>query len=171
MKFASVTEMAFSLKHWLLVLFVFLISFKVLVRDADAAGECGRTAIRSAAASLSPCLVATGNEKAKVPPTCCSKVGALLKTSPRCLCAILLSPLAKQAGIKPGIAIGLLAFRNDATLGTDKLGKNVEVAPLVISLIINKFMPYFGFGLKIGNVKCACSGLGLVWKFNGISLK
>ena len=107
MKFASVTEMAFSLKHWLVVLFVFLISFKVLVRDADAAGESGRTAIRSTAASLSPCLVATGNEKAKVPPTCCSKVGALLKTFPRCLCAILLSPLAKQAGIKPGIAIGI----------------------------------------------------------------
>ncbi|XWS64021.1 hypothetical protein CRYUN_Cryun06bG0151100 [Craigia yunnanensis] len=99
--------MAFSLKPCFVVLFVFLISSKMLVRDADAAGECGKTPIRSAAASLSPCLGAAGNAKAKVPPTCCSKVGTLLKTSPRCLCAILLSPLAKQAGIKPGIAIGI----------------------------------------------------------------
>ncbi|XP_021293268.1 non-specific lipid-transfer protein 4.1 [Herrania umbratica] len=97
----------FSLKPCVVVLYVFLISYSVLVRDVDAAGECGRTPIRSAAASLSPCLGAAGNAKAKVPPACCSKVAALLKTSPKCLCAILLSPLAKQAGIKPGIAIGI----------------------------------------------------------------
>ncbi|XVE85544.1 hypothetical protein DITRI_Ditri17bG0098700 [Diplodiscus trichospermus] len=91
--------MAFSLKLCL-VLFVFMISFEVLVRDVDAAGECGRTPIRSAATSLNPCI-------GKNSPACCSKVGALLKTSPRCLCAILLSQLAKQAGIKAGIAIGI----------------------------------------------------------------
>ncbi|WRX14922.1 Bifunctional inhibitor/plant lipid transfer protein/seed storage helical domain - like 10 [Theobroma cacao] len=106
---ASFTEMAlrFSLKPCVVVLYVFLISYSVLVRDVDAAGECGRTPIRSAAASLSPCLGAAGNAKAKVPPAWCSKVAALLKTTPKCLCAILLSPLAKQAGIKPGIAIGI----------------------------------------------------------------
>lgn len=96
-----------SLKPWLVVLFVLLICSEVFVRDAYAAGECGRTPIRSAAASLSPCLGAARNARAKVPPACCAKVGALLKASPRCLCAILLSPLAKQAGIMPGIAIGI----------------------------------------------------------------
>ncbi|XP_044488816.1 non-specific lipid transfer protein GPI-anchored 15-like [Mangifera indica] len=71
----------------------------------DGAGECGRTPIRSAATSLSPCLSAAGNAKARVPPLCCSKVGALIKTAPKCLCAVLLSPLTKQAGINPAIAI------------------------------------------------------------------
>lgn len=72
---------------------------------AGAAGECGKTPIQSAATSLSPCLAAAGNARANVPPTCCTKVNALIKTAPKCLCAVLLSPLAKQAGIKPGIAI------------------------------------------------------------------
>ncbi|KAF5939635.1 hypothetical protein HYC85_023894 [Camellia sinensis] len=70
-----------------------------------AAGECGKTPLPSAAASLSPCLAAAKNAAAKVPPTCCTKVYALLKTAPKCLCAVLLSPLAKQSGIKPAIAI------------------------------------------------------------------
>ncbi|KAG4170539.1 hypothetical protein ERO13_A12G153300v2 [Gossypium hirsutum] len=100
--------MGFSLKAYFLVaLVVFDISCMVFIKDVEAAGECGKTPFRSAAVSLSPCLGAAGNAKAKVPPACCSKVGALLKASPRCLCAILLSPLAKQAGIKPGIAIGI----------------------------------------------------------------
>uniref|UniRef100_A0A6N2M3F7 Bifunctional inhibitor/plant lipid transfer protein/seed storage helical domain-containing protein n=1 Tax=Salix viminalis TaxID=40686 RepID=A0A6N2M3F7_SALVM len=79
--------------------------FKCFFRDVYAAGECGKTPIRSAAASLSPCLGAAGNARAAVPPSCCSKVAALIKTAPKCLCAIMLSPLAKQAGIKPGIAL------------------------------------------------------------------
>ncbi|KAG8503482.1 hypothetical protein CXB51_001455 [Gossypium anomalum] len=100
--------MALSLNPYcLVVLFLFWISLNALVSDVGAAGECGRTPIRSAAASLSPCLGAARNARAKVPPACCAKVGALLRTSPRCLCAILLSPLAKQAGIMPGIAIAI----------------------------------------------------------------
>ncbi|CAK9148546.1 unnamed protein product [Ilex paraguariensis] len=70
-----------------------------------AARECGRTPTHSVAASLSPCLSAAGNARAKVPPTCCTKVNGLIKTTPRCLCAGLLSPLVKQVGIKPAIAI------------------------------------------------------------------
>lgn len=83
----------------------FLLVSNAFLWEADAAGECGKTPIRSAAASLSPCLSAAGNARAKVPPACCAKVGALIKTAPRCLCAVLLSPLAKQAGIKVAIAI------------------------------------------------------------------
>ncbi|KAE8716136.1 non-specific lipid-transfer protein 4-like isoform 2 [Hibiscus syriacus] len=93
--------------YFLVALFVFGISSVMCANKIEAAGECGKTPIRSAAVSLSPCLGTAGNAKVKVPPGCCSKVGALLKASPRCLCAILLSPLAKQAGINPGIAIGI----------------------------------------------------------------
>ncbi|KAI5677904.1 hypothetical protein M9H77_08854 [Catharanthus roseus] len=86
---------------------VFLLASESLVYQANAAGECGRTPIKSAAISLSPCLGAAGNARVKVPPTCCAKVGALIKSDPRCLCAVLLSPLAKKAGIKPAVAIGI----------------------------------------------------------------
>ncbi|CAA3017000.1 Hypothetical predicted protein [Olea europaea subsp. europaea] len=76
-----------------------------LVGWADAAGECGRTPINAAATSLSPCLGAASNVRAKVSPACCTKVNALIKSAPTCLCTVLLSPLAKKAGIKPAIAI------------------------------------------------------------------
>ncbi|KAK3421401.1 hypothetical protein EUGRSUZ_G02057, partial [Eucalyptus grandis] len=78
-----------------------------LVQKASAAGECGRTPIGSAAASLSPCLGAAKDARAKVPPACCTRVNALIGTSPRCFCAVLLSPLAKQAGIMPATAISI----------------------------------------------------------------
>ncbi|KAK9935639.1 hypothetical protein M0R45_022733 [Rubus argutus] len=97
--------MSFHTKPCLVFMFVFLVATRVCIQQVDAAGECGRTPIRSAATSLSPCLSAAGNLRAKVPPTCCTKVGALIKTAPKCLCAVLLSPLAKQAGINPAIAI------------------------------------------------------------------
>uniref|UniRef100_A0A2N9ESP1 Bifunctional inhibitor/plant lipid transfer protein/seed storage helical domain-containing protein n=1 Tax=Fagus sylvatica TaxID=28930 RepID=A0A2N9ESP1_FAGSY len=97
--------MASNIKPCFVFMFVFMLVLKGFIGDVDAAGECGKTPIRSAAASLSPCLSAAGNANAKVPPTCCTKVGALIKTAPKCLCAVLLSPLAKQAGIKPAIAI------------------------------------------------------------------
>ncbi|GMJ04511.1 hypothetical protein like AT2G37870 [Hibiscus trionum] len=100
--------MAFTSKPYCFVLlFVFLVSFNALIWDVGAAGACGKTPIQSAAASLSPCLGAARNARAKVPPACCAKVGALIRTSPRCLCAILLSPLAKQSGIMPGVAIAI----------------------------------------------------------------
>ncbi|EEF40529.1 non-specific lipid transfer protein GPI-anchored 15 [Ricinus communis] len=97
--------MVSSMRACFAAVLVFLLASNGFLSDVDAAGECGKTPIRSAAASLSPCLTAVGNVRASVPPACCSKVGALIKTAPKCLCAVLLSPLAMQAGIKPGIAI------------------------------------------------------------------
>ncbi|KAL5177288.1 hypothetical protein HKD37_08G023082 [Glycine soja] len=91
---------------FLVALLMFLLASEVLILEAEGAGgECGKTPIGSAAASLSPCLGAVSNVKAKVPLACCARVGALLKTAPRCLCAVLLSPLAKQAKINPATAI------------------------------------------------------------------
>ncbi|XP_004297799.1 PREDICTED: non-specific lipid-transfer protein 4-like isoform 1 [Fragaria vesca subsp. vesca] len=94
-------------KACLVLAFVFLVATQFLVEEVGAAGECGKTPIRTAATSLSPCLSAARNARAKVPPACCTKVGALIKTAPKCLCAVLLSPLAKQAGINPAIAIAI----------------------------------------------------------------
>lgn len=79
----------------------------ITLSSAEAAGECGRMPIGQAAASLSPCLPATRNPRSKVPPVCCAKVGALIRTNPRCLCTVMLSPVAKNAGINPGIAIAV----------------------------------------------------------------
>ncbi|KAL3731230.1 hypothetical protein ACJRO7_028151 [Eucalyptus globulus] len=76
-------------------------------REASAAGECGRTPIRSAFASLSPCLGAARDPQAKVPPACCTKVSMLIGTGPHCLCAVLLSPAAKEARIIPAAAISI----------------------------------------------------------------
>ncbi|CAN0929844.1 hypothetical protein LINGRAHAP2_LOCUS37300 [Linum grandiflorum] len=110
--------MATRADNWLLtaaVITLLLLSNTIMM--AEAAGRrgrgggggggsaCGRTPIKSAAASLSPCLGAAKNPRGPVPPACCSRVGGLIKAAPKCLCAVLLSPLAKQAGIKPGIAI------------------------------------------------------------------
>ncbi|GKV13366.1 hypothetical protein SLE2022_144020 [Rubroshorea leprosula] len=97
--------MSSTMKTCLVILFTVLIVARAFIKEVSAAGECGKTPISSAAASLSPCLSAAKNTKAAVPSTCCSKVGSLIKAAPKCLCAVLLSPLAKQAGINPGIAI------------------------------------------------------------------
>ena len=97
------TKMASNITF--VIVFVFVLTLNAFIGGIDAAGECGKTPIRTAAASLSPCLSAAGNANAKVPPACCTKVSAMIKTSPKCLCAVLLSPLAKQAGIKAAIGI------------------------------------------------------------------
>ncbi|CAK9148540.1 unnamed protein product, partial [Ilex paraguariensis] len=97
--------MASKMTFYYVTLVLYLLVSEVFIYTAGAAGECGRTPIRSAAASLSRCLSAEGNARATVPPTCCTKVNGLIKTAPQCLCPVLLSPLAKQAGIKPAIAI------------------------------------------------------------------
>ncbi|KAF8021070.1 hypothetical protein BT93_G1481 [Corymbia citriodora subsp. variegata] len=75
--------------------------------EVSAAGECGRTPISSAFASLSPCLGAARDPQAKVPLACCTKVSALIQIDPRCLCAVLLSPAAKEAQIIPAVAISI----------------------------------------------------------------
>ncbi|XP_068661128.1 non-specific lipid transfer protein GPI-anchored 15 [Aristolochia californica] len=98
--------MASSLKKAPLVgVILILLASHGFIHLASGAGECGKTPINSAAASLTPCLGASKSKTAKVPPVCCSRISALLATSPKCLCAVLLSPLAKQAGINPAVAI------------------------------------------------------------------
>ncbi|XP_057544361.1 non-specific lipid transfer protein GPI-anchored 15 [Amaranthus tricolor] len=90
---------------YITLLALFLLTSNILFKTCNAARECGKTPIPAAAASMTPCLAAARNTRARVTPPCCSKVTALIKTAPRCLCAVILSPLARQAGINPGIAI------------------------------------------------------------------
>ncbi|CAN8316946.1 unnamed protein product [Cochlearia groenlandica] len=92
---------------WCSFVAVALICVLITLASVEAAGECGRMPIGQAAASLAPCLPATKNPRGKVPPVCCAKVGALIRTNPLCLCAAMLSPLAKKAGINPGVAIAV----------------------------------------------------------------
>ncbi|KAG6601904.1 hypothetical protein SDJN02_06652 [Cucurbita argyrosperma subsp. argyrosperma] len=92
-------------KPLIVAVFVILVASEGFIAPAGAAGECGKTPVESAALGLTPCLAATRDARAKVSPACCSRVAAMFNTSPKCLCAILLSPVSKQAGINPAIAI------------------------------------------------------------------
>ncbi|KAH9316574.1 hypothetical protein KI387_025201 [Taxus chinensis] len=75
-----------------------------ITEQAIGAGECGKTPVNVVAQSLSPCIGAANNAKAKVTPACCAQVRKTM-AMPACMCAVFLSPLAKQAGINLGIAI------------------------------------------------------------------
>ncbi|KAJ4961436.1 hypothetical protein NE237_021346 [Protea cynaroides] len=97
--------MASTINTSIVAMILLLLVLLTFIQGTYAAGECGKTPISSAAASLSPCLAAAKTARGKVPPACCTRVAALLKSSPRCLCAVFLSPLAKQAGINPATAI------------------------------------------------------------------
>ncbi|XP_058079557.1 non-specific lipid transfer protein GPI-anchored 15 [Magnolia sinica] len=102
---ASQTKMAPIKTTHVVAMIIILLASHTYIKTACAAGECGKMPVKTAAVSLSPCLGASMNSKAKVPPACCSRVAALLRNSPKCLCAVFLSPLVKQAGINPAVAI------------------------------------------------------------------
>ena len=53
---------------------------------------------------LIPCASAAGDENAAVSSSCCAQVKKLGQ-NPKCLCAVMLSNMAKAAGINPQIAI------------------------------------------------------------------
>lgn len=97
--------MASSITPPLVAMVIFLLASNAYVKETLAAGECGKTPLNVAAASLSPCAGAAQNAKVKVPPACCSRIQTLLTNSPKCLCAVFLSPLVKQTGINLAIAI------------------------------------------------------------------
>lgn len=153
------------------VLLVFMLASAAFIPAVDAAGECGKTPIKTAAVSLSPCLSAAGKSNAKVPPTCCTKVGALIKTAPKCLCAVLLSPLTKQAGINPAIAITIPKRCNISNRPSGKKCGSKYIAFLLrikinycFSKIISQIGLIWGNGYK--------SSPGCIWaKLNYISPK
>ncbi|KAM3333737.1 hypothetical protein ACQJBY_028691 [Aegilops geniculata] len=71
---------------------------------ARGAGECGRVPADRMALKLAPCAAATQNPGAKVAPGCCAQIRSIGR-SPKCLCAVMLSATARQAGVKPAVAM------------------------------------------------------------------
>ncbi|PNT73198.1 uncharacterized protein LOC100826535 [Brachypodium distachyon] len=71
---------------------------------ARGAGECGRVPVDRTALKLAPCAAATQNPRAAVPPSCCAQVRGIGR-NPKCLCAVMLSNTARQAGVKPAVAM------------------------------------------------------------------
>lgn len=90
---------------FLATMVMYLLALNVLIMEGEGAAKYGKTPIGSTTASLSPCLDSTRNVRAKVPPTCCTNVGAFLSTSPKCICSVPWTPLAKQAKINIAIAL------------------------------------------------------------------
>lgn len=60
-------------------LIMYLLPSHAYVRGVSVAGECSKTPVTAAAASLSPCAGAAKSPHGKVPPAGGSRVGALLR--------------------------------------------------------------------------------------------
>lgn len=89
--------------------FICLLGLLVLVSMAslervEGAGPCGKSTPDNEAMKLAPCATAAQDMNAAVSDSCCQQVKILGQT-PACLCAVMLSDIAKSAGIKPEIAI------------------------------------------------------------------
>ncbi|KAL5227357.1 hypothetical protein ABZP36_015622 [Zizania latifolia] len=85
----------------------FLLALMVVaagVETVRGAGECGRVPVDQVALKLAPCAVATQNPGAAVSPACCAQVRSIGR-DPKCLCAVMLSNTARQAGVKPAVAM------------------------------------------------------------------
>ncbi|KAL0452808.1 UNVERIFIED_CONTAM: hypothetical protein Slati_1258900 [Sesamum latifolium] len=71
---------------------------------AYAAGECPRSTPDMEAMKLIPCAEAAQDPNASVSSSCCAQVKRIGQ-NPKCLCAVMLSDVAKSSGVKPEIAL------------------------------------------------------------------
>ncbi|XP_047336725.1 putative lipid-transfer protein DIR1 [Impatiens glandulifera] len=86
-----------------MVWFLFLAGLALVFEGAHGAGGgCGQTEMEIL--KLIPCLSATKDSTVAPSSNCCNEV-KVLGQNPSCLCAVLLSNIAKSAGVKPEIAI------------------------------------------------------------------
>ncbi|XVF23997.1 hypothetical protein REPUB_Repub13aG0088500 [Reevesia pubescens] len=67
-------------------------------------GPCGKHDIEKEAEKLAPCTEAAKYVNAPVSTRCCTVMEKKLK-NPSCLCAILFSSTASNAGVKPEVAV------------------------------------------------------------------
>ena len=67
-------------------------------------GPCGKHDIEKEAEKLEPCTMAAKYLHVPVPKKCCTIMEKKLQ-NPDCLCAIMFSQTAKNAGIKPEVAV------------------------------------------------------------------
>lgn len=72
--------------------------------SAYAAGECPKSTPDAEAMKLYPCASAAQDANAAVSAACCAQVKKLGQ-NPKCLCAVMLSDIAKISGVKPEIAL------------------------------------------------------------------
>lgn len=84
--------------------YICFLMFLMILRIAGVfgAGECGKSSIDNEVMRLAPCALAAHDEKAEVSDKCCTVVKDI---DVSCLCAIMLSNIAKSSGIKPEVAI------------------------------------------------------------------
>ncbi|KAG6488636.1 hypothetical protein ZIOFF_046658 [Zingiber officinale] len=73
-------------------------------RSVDGAGECGRVPVQQMAVQMAVCATAGQDATAQVSSGCCSAVQRIGQ-NPGCLCAVMLSDIAKSVGVKPEIAV------------------------------------------------------------------
>lgn len=95
--------MGFIQKRLLLAVVLVLVA-TIELGKVSGAGECGKVSPDSVALQMTPCAPAAQNAKVAPSAKCCTQIHTIGK-NPKCLCAVLLSNAAKQAGIKPAIAI------------------------------------------------------------------
>ncbi|XP_057983856.1 uncharacterized protein LOC131168444 [Malania oleifera] len=93
-----------SLMCMLGVVVVVVVGIVAGVEKTEAAGECGKSDPNKVALKLAPCAGAAQDENVVVPAKCCEQVRAIGRNPP-CLCAVMMSDLAKNSGMKPAIAI------------------------------------------------------------------
>ncbi|XVE99676.1 hypothetical protein REPUB_Repub03eG0220500 [Reevesia pubescens] len=67
-------------------------------------GPCGKHNIEKEAEKLAPCTEAAKYVNAPVSKPCCTVMEKKLK-NPSCLCAIMVSHTARDAGVKPEVAV------------------------------------------------------------------
>ncbi|KAK8662524.1 hypothetical protein V6N13_092097 [Hibiscus sabdariffa] len=90
-------------------LLVFLLSMTIaglngVVGTAYYYGPCGKHDIEKEAEKLEPCTYAAQHRRAPVSEQCCTVMEKKLK-NPACLCAVLFSQTAYNAGVRPEIAV------------------------------------------------------------------
>ncbi|TVU36505.1 hypothetical protein EJB05_18441, partial [Eragrostis curvula] len=88
----------------LCVVAMLLVAGLAALETAHGAGECGREPADRVALKLAPCAAATQNPRAPVAATCCAQVRSIGR-NPKCLCAVMLSATARNAGVKPAVAM------------------------------------------------------------------
>ncbi|KAL6278014.1 hypothetical protein ACE6H2_021615 [Prunus campanulata] len=74
------------------------------LEKVDGASACGKSSPDDEAIKLAPCASAAQDANAPVSSGCCQQVKRLGQ-NPSCLCAVLLSDTAKNAGVKAEVAI------------------------------------------------------------------
>ncbi|XP_052198205.1 putative lipid-transfer protein DIR1 [Diospyros lotus] len=84
--------------------YILVLGVLLFLGIADGTGECGKSSPDQEAFKLVPCAGAAMNVNTTPSKSCCLQVKKLGQ-NPACLCAVMLSNIAKSSGVKPEVAI------------------------------------------------------------------